>query len=298
MSRQSAEGGRSAHLEEIGHGTPGPPPRGEGRAVQDAVPDDGVQVAGQPEQGGPKGTPRDPLIPVVGQPAQPQPEPRAADEVADGDHGYGDEREADQLVGPEHRVQHDQGVIKRQLAAVGNDKRPDHGLHFGGDVHEPERHRQAKEACRCDGRARETGKPCDQRRVPAGALFEPGSEGLADGRQAAASGKGSDQHEEGEDLRNDAERCLNGGIQPSCHPQIRHGNGKMAQHHAELRHGEGNEFPGGRQGAVRRGVCEHGFPLEPGSRSKVSICQIKFDESIFELFFPRTAHAVLFRLGK
>lgn len=54
--------------------------------------------------------------------------------------------------------------------------------------------------------------PGDQRRVPAGALFEPGSEGLADGRQAAASGKGSDQHEEGEDLRNDAERCLNGGI--------------------------------------------------------------------------------------
>lgn len=80
----------------------------------------------------------------------------------------------------------------------------------------------------------ETGKPCDQRRVPAGALFEPGSEGLADGRQAAASGKRSDQHEEGEDLRNDAERRLNGGIQPSCHPQIRHGNGKMAQHHAEL----------------------------------------------------------------
>lgn len=64
------------------------------------MPDDGVQVAGQPEQGGPKGTPRDPLIPVVGQPAQPQPEPRAADEVADGDHGYGDEREADQACRP------------------------------------------------------------------------------------------------------------------------------------------------------------------------------------------------------
>lgn len=85
--------------------------------------------------------------------------------------------------------------------------------------------------------------PAISGRVPAGALFEPGSEGLADGRQAAASGKGSDQHEEGEDLRNDAERRLNGGIQPSCHPQIRHGNGKMTQHHAELRHGEGNEFP-------------------------------------------------------
>ena len=88
-------------LKQVGHGAPGPPPRGEGCAGQDAVPDDGVQVAGQPEQGGPKGTPRDPLIPVIGKAAQPQPETCAADEIADGDHGDGDEREANQLVGPE-----------------------------------------------------------------------------------------------------------------------------------------------------------------------------------------------------
>ncbi len=140
-------------------------------------------------------------------------------------------------------------------------------------MHEPQRQGKAEEAEGGRREPRHPGHAHDECGVAPCPASEAGPERLADGGKAAASCQRGDEHEQREDLRHDAYGRLHVRPQPPGYPEISHGNGKVAQHHAELRHGERGDFPSGRHGV---GVfLRHWSPAGEVDRMR-AICQIKF----------------------
>ena len=144
------------------------------------------------------------------------------------------------------------------MKTVGRDETANHGPHFLAYVHEAQDKRQSRQ--RRGGNHSPDGQrqQHDQRGITRRPPGKPHAQRLAHRREAAASGQRSHQHEQGEHLPDRAQRRLRRRGYEAGNGDIGHAHAHMAEHEAELRHGEKNDFTRTRGSAGRGRRGAHG----------------------------------------